>query len=88
MLINALLHPSEEDRAELQRWIGCKDCNPDEKISAVTALYTKIGVDHMAQERMNTYYAKAEACLAKVGLPEERKQILRGLALELMGRQS
>ena len=88
MLINALLHASDADRAELQRWIGCKDCNPDEKIRAVTALYTKIGVNRMAQERMNAYYAKAEACLAEVSQPEERKQMLRGLARELMGRQS
>jgi geranylgeranyl diphosphate synthase type II len=87
MLINAMLHASEEDRAELQRWIGCKDCNPDEKIKAVTTLYTKIGVDRMAQERMNAYYAEAKACLDEVKLPEERKQMLRGIALELMGRQ-
>ena len=88
MLINALLHASEADRAELQRWIGCKDCNPEEKIQAVTALYTKIGVDRMAQERMNAYYAETEACLDKVSLPEERKHMLRSIALELMGRQS
>ena len=88
MLINALLHASDADRAELQRWIGCKDCNPDEKIKAVTALYTKIGVDRMAQERMDAYYAEAETCLNKVRLPEERKQMLRGIAIELMGRQS
>ena len=88
MLINALLHASANDRAELQRWIGNKECNPEEKIKAVTALYTKIGVHRMAQERMNSYYAEAETCLAKVNLPNERKQMLRSIALELMGRQS
>ena len=87
MLINALLHASSEDRAELQRWIESKDGNPDEKIRSVTALYTKIGVDRMAKERMNTYYAEAQACLNQVSLPEERKQILRDIAHELMGRQ-
>ena len=87
MLINALLHASQEDRAELQRWIDSKDCNPDEKIRAVTALYTKIGVDRMAKERMNAYYVEAEQYLAKVRLPEERKQMLHGIALELMGRE-
>ena len=87
MLINALLHASEKDRAELQQWLESKDCNPDEKIKAVTALYTKIGVDRMAKERMNAYYVEAEACLAKVSLPEQRKQMLHGIALELMGRQ-
>jgi geranylgeranyl diphosphate synthase type II len=87
MLINAFLHASDEDRAVLQEWIGNKDCNPDEKIKAVTALYTKIGVDRMAKERMNAYYSEAKACLDKVNLPEERKQVLREIALELMGRQ-
>ena len=87
MLINALLNASEEDRAELQRWIESKDCNPDKKIQAVTALYTKIGVDRMAKERMSAYYEEAKACLDKVGLPEQRKQMLREIALELMGRQ-
>ena len=87
MLINALLHASQEDRAELQQWIDSKDCNPDEKIRAVTALYTKIGVDRMAKERMNAYYVEAEQYLATVSLPEERKQMLRSIALELMGRE-
>lgn len=86
MLINAQLHASEGDKAQLQQWIGCKDCNPDEKIKAVTALYTKIGVDQMAKEKMDAYYAEAEAQLAKVNIPDERKQMLRELALELMGR--
>lgn len=87
MLINAFLHATAEDRIQLQRWVGSKDCNPDEKIKAVTAIYTKIGVDRMAKERMSAYYTEAEACLNKVSLPEERKQMLRAIALELMGRQ-
>ena len=88
MLINALRNASSEDRAELQRWIGNRDCDPEAKIKAVTALYTKIGVDRMAQERMDAYYAEAEACLSEVHLPEGRKQMLRSLAQGLMGRQS
>ncbi|MBO7119208.1 MAG: polyprenyl synthetase family protein [Bacteroidaceae bacterium] len=87
MLINALPHASSEDRAQLQRWIESKDADPDEKIRAVTALYTKIGVDKMAKERMNTYYAQAEDWLAKVSLPDSKKQMLRDIALELMARQ-
>ncbi len=87
MLINALLHASEEDRAELQQWFESKGCNPDEKIKAVTALYTKIGVDRMAKERMGTYYDEAQTYLDKVDLPEQRKQMLHDIALELMGRQ-
>lgn len=88
MLINALRNASDQDLAQLQHWIGNKDCEPQEKIQAVTALYTKIGVDRMAQERMDAYFAQAEASLDEVRLPEQRKQMLRSLAHGLMGRQS
>ena len=88
MLINALRNASGQDLAQLQHWIGNKDCEPQEKIQAVTALYTKIGVDRMAQERMDAYFAQAEASLDEVRLPEQRKQMLRSLAHGLMGRQS
>ncbi len=88
MLINALRNASGQDLAQLQHWIGNKDCKPQEKIQAVTALYTKIGVDRMAQERMDAYFAQAEASLDEVRLPEQRKQMLRSLAHGLMGRQS
>ena len=36
---------------------------------------------------MKAYYAEAETYLAKLNVPEERKQMLRDIALELMGRQ-
>ena len=88
MLINALRNASGQDLSQLQHWIGNKDCEPQEKIQAVTALYTKIGVDRMAQERMDAYFAQAEASLDEVRLPEQRKQMLRSLAHGLMGRQS
>lgn len=88
MLINALLHASGPEYDELQRWIGCGDCNHDEKIRAVTAIYSKIGVDRMARERIDAYHREAEAHLDKVNLPEERKQMLRSIAHDMIGRQS
>lgn len=88
MLINALRHASTEERDELQKWIDNTDCNPNEKIQAVTALFSKIGVDKLAQKRINEYSAEAEIYLNKVNLPKERKQILQDIAHKLMGRQS
>lgn len=88
MLINALRHASTEERDELQKWIDNTDCNPNEKIQAVTALFSKIGVDKLAQKRINEYSVEAETYLNKVNLPKERKQILQDIAHKLMGRQS
>ena len=88
MLINALLHATPDDREQLQRWIDAKAPRPEEKIAAVTALYDKIGVARMVQERIDHYFEEAKACLAQVNLPAERKRMLWQMALELMGRKS
>lgn len=88
MLINALHNASDTERAALRQWFLGKDCNPEEKIHAITELYTKIGVDRMAKEQIDAYFVEAEACLFEVNLPEERKQVLRNFAHGLMGRQN
>ncbi len=86
MLINALQKAAPNQRAELERWIAAREYDEEEKIRAVTRLYTEIGVDRAAVERMNAYYAEAEACLARVALPQERKQILWQYAQSMLGR--
>ncbi len=88
MLINALLHADDAQKSELQKWLVATDCVQEEKIAAVTRLYTQIGVDQMALQRINEYFAEAEGCLARLRLPEERKSVLRDLANRLMNRQS
>lgn len=88
MLINAFNHSSAEDHAELERWISAAEYDEEAKIAAVTSIFTKVGVDKMALGRINHYYKEAEACLAAVSLPEERKQILWNYALQLLGRKS
>ena len=86
MLINALQKATPAQRTELERWIAAKEYDEQEKIQAVTRLYTEIGVDREAVERMNAYYREAEACLARVDLPRERKQTLWQYAQSMLGR--
>lgn len=88
MLINALLHSDEADRKELENWLSATQYDEEKKISSVTALFVKAGVDKMAQQRMEQYFHEAEECLSRVSLPAERKQPLWEFALQLMGRQS
>lgn len=88
MLINALRNASCADHAELLQWINADCPAPEEKIAAVTALYTKIGVDRMAQKRIDQYFEQAKACLEEVSLPSDRKQMLWSIAHKLMGRKS
>ncbi len=88
MLINAFLKATPEQRTELQKWIDAESFNPDEKIAAVTHIYNSIGVAQLAQEKIASYFQKAQTCLERVNLPSERKQELWKLALQLLNRQS
>ncbi len=88
MLINALQMADEGQRRQLLSWLEAKDCDPEEKVRAVTGLYTEIGIPALAQAKISHYYDGAERALAQVALPDERKQPLLGYMRELLNRQS
>ena len=88
MLINALNHATAGQRKELDEWLSATECDEEQKISVVTRLFTEIGVDAMARERIGEYFLQAKQCLSNVNLPEERKRLLGEYALQLLGRQS
>lgn len=87
MLINALRLAAGSDKAELTRWLHTTDCERSQKVAAVTAIYTRLGIDRLAREKMEQYYAEARECLAAVALPTERKQLLADYAARMMKRK-
>lgn len=87
MLINALNLAEGDDKAELEKWVAAKDFDRNEKVAAVTAIYNKIGVDKMAQAKMEEYYAEAIEALNKVSVAEEKKTALRDYAAKMMKRE-
>lgn len=88
MLINALRLAEGEQAAELQGWIDKTDAVRDEKVAAVTRIYNQLGIPSMCQARINAYFEQAMACLDKVNLPAERKNMLNELAYKLLNRKS
>lgn len=86
MLINALLKADGDDKKELERWINTTDCDRDQKVAAVTALYNKLGIDVLAKQKIEEYFTLALSSLERVNLPAERKAALREYAIKLMGR--
>lgn len=86
MLINALLKADTVQRAELESWIGRADADPEEKIRAVTRLYNEIGIDRLAQEKINHFFEASKTFLDAVSVPEERKQELRAYVAKMMKR--
>ena len=87
MLINALAHAPEHLRSELQGWLAATEYDPAEKIEAVRHIYTQVGVDQMAKERISFYIAQAEDALLALPIAEERKEILRQWTEQLLGRK-
>ena len=87
MLITALEQANDEQRKELERWLGAKDYVPAEKIAAVTALYNEIGVGKRCEEKIEAFYAEGLGVLEQVSASAERKAALKDFACSLMGRK-
>ena len=87
MLITALQQADDAQRAELEGWLSATNCEPAEKIAAVTRLYNKVGVGERCMERVEADYNEGLAVLDSVALPAERKQVLKEFACSLMNRK-
>lgn len=87
MLINALNYANEEQRRQLESWIGATKFDRDEKVAAVTRLYNEIGIDRMAQDKIAYYFEQSRKYLQAVSVDESRKAELAAYAQRMMNRQ-
>ena len=88
MLINAFRLASDAQKAELDSWIGKKTFDPAEKIAAVTAIYDRLRLKELSEEKIHTYYDLAMNCLDSLSVAPEKLNILKGVSARLMNRQS
>ena len=87
MLINAFLRADEEQKAELTRWVEAKEFDEQEKIAAVTRLYNDIGIDRLAEQKIESYFNEGLKCLDAVSIDADRKQMLVEYVYKLMKRK-
>jgi len=86
LLLTAMESADAEARAELLQWLMTTDRN-EEKIAAITALYTRLGVREAGEATMEEHTSIALAQLDK--LPQnEATETLRELAEQLATRKS
>ena len=78
MLINAYNRAGDDMRGELTRWVTAEEFDPAEKIAAVTAIYDKVGIKELAEQKINYYFDQSRKYLAAVNVPDERKAVLAG----------
>ena len=87
MLINALNRADEAQRQEMDRWLNAENPNPQEKIAALTRAYNNIGINKLAQEKIEHYFAESRKYLDKVNVTDERKQVLVEYTNRMMHRE-
>lgn len=87
LLIKAFEHADEEQLEQLNKWIDATAYEPAEKIAAVTALYDRIGVRQLCEQKILEYTEHAAAELNAVSVPAERKKVLEELMEGLLHRK-
>ena len=87
MLINALALADERQRETLLKWLNMPDADPQEKIAAITELYNEIGINRLAMEKIEAYFAEGIKMLEAIDVPRERKQELLAYTHEMMKRE-
>lgn len=86
MLIKAFENADASQYQTLLEWVSKKSFDPAEKITAVTKLYNDIGIDQLAQEKIDYYFQNSKKFLDAVNVPEEQKGELREYAQRMMKR--
>ena len=87
LLIKAFELADPAQRQALEKWMDADTHAPEEKISAVTALYDEIGVKARCEALMETYADQARASLEAVSVSAQRKAELTALMEKLMHRE-
>ena len=87
LLIHTLKTAQGKDNEELMYWLGNNEkADQEDKIKAVTAIFTRLKAREICENAMKHYYDLATESLDKVKVPEARKEQLRKLAQKLMSR--
>ena len=87
MLINAFNRADESRRNELLKWVTAEHFDPKEKISAVTSIYNELGINRLAEEKIDYYFEQSRKHLAGVNISDDRKRVLEAYTEAMMKRK-
>lgn len=86
LLLKAFEIASVDQRKKLDAMM--QESNPEKKITTAKTLFTELGIQLKAEEKMNEFYRIAMQCLDRIQLNSDSKKPLIELAHYLMGRQN
>ncbi len=88
LLIKALELAEGSTASELKEWLQATDCDPQQKVQAVTEIYNELNIKVLAEAKMNEFFAEGLQCLDSIAVAEPRKAALREFIEKLIHRES
>ncbi|MDR1331894.1 MAG: polyprenyl synthetase family protein [Tannerella sp.] len=89
LLIHALEQASAQQKSVIDRYQSADSLfTPTEKIAAITAIYDRLRIKELTEERIIHYYSKAMDELTALDVPAERLAIVHNISKRLMKRES
>ncbi|MEY4275497.1 MAG: Dimethylallyltranstransferase [Bacteroidota bacterium] len=87
LLIRALETAQGESAKTLQHWLTVANPNPEEKVKAVTALYTDLGIRTETEQKINQYFDQAFQSIDRLNLNSDQKTTLGKFLAGLVDRE-
>lgn len=88
LLLKALELSNSYMKEELRNWISASSFREDEKVKAVSDIFTFLNVRQLAEKEMDRHYNLAIESLEKIPCDKAKKEQLISLASSLMNRES
>jgi geranylgeranyl diphosphate synthase, type II len=76
LLIKALAKARGKDKIELTRWLQAKTFDKRKKVAAVTALYTRLNIRSLTEQKIESYFEKAFSSLHLFSSPEKAQKLI------------
>ena len=73
---------------ELTGWLNAVDFDKVEKVQAVTAIYDKLGIRELTENRINMYFDRGFDCFEQIKADADRKNVLIQFTRQLIERES
>ncbi len=87
LLIRALETAQGESAKTLQHWLTVANPNSEEKVKAVTGLYTDLGIRAETEQKINQYFDQAFQSIDRLNLNSDQKAALGKFLAGLVDRE-
>lgn len=86
LLITALQKAKGKTKSDLENWISKTDFDREDKVSAISQIYTSLEIDKLSKEQSEKYFTESLNSLEAISVSNESKDELLKLAKALLNR--